>query len=99
MQSAKPRWDWNGPKADRNLIKHRISFELAVLALEDPNQLSQMDEDTSEHRYRTLAMIDDVIVLIVHTEPEIETYTGQFVGRIISARLALPTERRAYHNA
>jgi uncharacterized DUF497 family protein len=81
-----------------NLGKHKVSFDLAALALNDPDQLSQLDTDSFEFRFKTLARIEDVILLIVHTEPEVETFTGKLVGRIISARKATPAERRAYYN-
>ena len=81
-----------------NLKKHKVSFDLAALALDDPDQLSQLDTESFEYRFKTLARLEDVILLIVHTEPEVETFTGKLVGRIISARKATPAERRAYYN-
>jgi uncharacterized protein len=98
MQSSDIRWDWNDLKATMNLRKHKVSFDLAVLALDDPDQLSQLDTESFEYRFKTLARLEDVILLIVHTEPEVETFTGKLVGRIISARKATPAERRAYYN-
>lgn len=99
MQSTKIRWEWNEIKAARNFEKHKVSFELAAAALDDPHQLSQVDIDSDEHRFRTLAKIGNVVLIIVHTEPELERFSGDWVGRIISARLAKPTERRAYNHA
>lgn len=81
-----------------NLRKHKVSFDLAALALDDPDQLSQLDTKSFEYRFKTLARLEDVILLIVHTEPEVERFTGNLVGRIISARKATPAERRAYYN-
>lgn len=73
-----------------------MSFELAAVALDDLDQCSELDTSTYEHRFRTLARVEDVILVIVHTEPELERYSGQLMGRIISARKAKPAERRAY---
>jgi len=74
-------------------------MELAAVALEtDKWHLSKLDDDASEIRFKTLAKVGSVILVIVHTEPEIERHTGEWVGRIISARKAKPAERRAYHN-
>lgn len=98
MRSSDIRWDWNDLKATMNLKKHKVSFDLAALALDDPDQLSQLDTESFEYRFKTLARLEDVILLIVHTEPEVETFTGKLVGRIISARKATPAERRAYYN-
>lgn len=91
-------WVWDSLKAALNLQKHKVSFELAAVALDDPDQLSQLDIDSYEHRFKTLAKVEDVILFVVHTEPEPEHYSGRLIGRIISARKAKPAERRAYIN-
>ena len=96
MQSSSIRWEWDRLKADINLRKHKVSFEVAAAALGDCHQLSQLDTDNHEHRFKTLARIEDVILFVVHTEPEFERYSGILVGRIISARKATPAERRVY---
>jgi uncharacterized DUF497 family protein len=98
MHSSHIGWVWDPFKATLNLQKHKVSFELAALALDDPDQLSQLDTDSNEHRFKTLAKIEDMILYVVHTEPEPERYSGELVGRIISARKAKPAERRAYLN-
>jgi uncharacterized DUF497 family protein len=98
MQSSDIRWDWDDLKATMNIRKHKVSFDLAALALADPDQLSQLDTESFEYRFKTLARLEDAILFIVHTEPEVETFTGNLVGRIISARKATPAERRAYYN-
>ena len=41
-------------------------------------------------------MVGNVVVIVVHTEPEPDHETGEEVGRIISARKATKHERRAY---
>ena len=89
-------WTWDRLKASTNLRKHRVSFELAALALEDPNQISQLDSESYEYRFKTLASVGGITLLIVHTEPEVENYSGQLIGRIISARKAKPAESKAY---
>ncbi|WP_367113611.1 BrnT family toxin [uncultured Sphingomonas sp.] len=98
MNSHEICWLWDPFKAAGNVRKHRVSFELATMALNDLNQISQLDIESYEHRFKTLARIEDAILLIVHTEPEPERYSGRLLGRIISARKATPTERRAYYN-
>jgi len=37
-----------------------------------------------------------VVVLVIHTLPEMDPGTGQEIGRIISARKATKRERRVY---
>jgi hypothetical protein len=98
MDSQPIRWDWNPNKAASNLSKHKVSFELAAEALKDPNQLSMVDDDADEYRFKTLAAVGNVILVIAHTEPELERYSGTYVGRILSARKAEPFERKAYHH-
>lgn len=98
MHPTSIRWDWDNFKAGSNLRKHKVPFELAAAALSDPDQLSQLDTEADEYRFRTLACIEDVVLFVVHTEPEMEGFSGTLVGRIISARKATPAERRAYFN-
>lgn len=99
MSVTRVRWDWDPSKAATNLKRHRVPFELAVFALEsDPLHLSKLDTHSSEIRFKTLAKIENTVLMIVHTEPTAELYSGEWVGRIISARKAEPAERRAYYN-
>jgi uncharacterized DUF497 family protein len=72
MQSLSICWAWDQFKATSNQQKHKVSFELAAAALDDRHQLSQLDTDSYEHRFKTLAMIEGVILFIVHTEPEVD---------------------------
>lgn len=99
MTVSKVRWDWDPNKAASNLRRHRVPFELAVIALQaDASHLSKLDTDSGEIRFKTLAAIESQILMIVHTEPALERFSGEWVGRIISARKAEPAERRAYRN-
>ena len=41
-------------------------------------------------------MIGSVIVLVVHTVPEMDMTTGEETGRIVSVRKAPPHEKKAY---
>jgi uncharacterized DUF497 family protein len=89
------RFEWDEAKNRRNLAKHRISFETAKLAFEDPHALSIQDRTAGdEERWQTLGMIGGVVVVLVaHTCRE---EYGEEVIRLISARKATPLERRAY---
>jgi hypothetical protein len=89
------RWTWDPRKAKQNLAKHKVSFELAERALEDPFALSVPDAFPDEERWRTLGapIVDGAIVLyVVHTWPNGE----EEIGRIISARKATARERSEY---
>ena len=90
-----PQWIWDPNKAALNKRKHSVSFELAIIALSDPFQLSHPDPHEAEERWRTLGMVGGVLLFVVHTLPE-DQPDGFPRGRIISARKATTTERRAY---
>jgi len=69
------RWTWDTEKAQSNLAKHKVSFELAERALGDPLCVSVPDPYPTEERWRTLGSptVNGVVVLyVVHTWPEAE---------------------------
>ncbi|CAA6604629.1 Membrane protein [Rhodospirillaceae bacterium LM-1] len=75
--------------------KHGVPFDLAERALCDPFSLSVLDPCTTEIRWRTVgkpSSASHVVLFVVHTWPDDED--GE--GRIISARRAAPSERKAY---
>ena len=88
------RWIWDDNKNRTNKQKHGISFETASLVFDDRMAVSIPDPDADEERWRTIGMIGNVVVIVVHTDgrPQI----GAERGRIISARKATPRERRIY---
>jgi uncharacterized DUF497 family protein len=90
------QWTWDAHKADANLKKHGVGFELALLVFDDPLQLTQLDPWPGEERWRTIgAPFPDrpLLLFVVHTD---ENGEG---GRLISARKATLHERRAYEDA
>ena len=89
------QWTWDLNKADENRRKHGVSFELAAWVFEDPGHLTQEDPTPHEQRYRTLGLVGDIVLFVVHTWPDSDDTDGE--GRIISARKATPYERRNYH--
>ena len=92
------RFEWDEAKNRLNLLKHRVRFETAGLAFDDPHALTQRDESTSEdERWITIGSISrGTVLFIVHTCFERD---GEEAMRIISARLATPRERRTYEEA
>ena len=84
-------WTWDPSKNIENLQKHHISFETAQLVFNDRHFITLPDPYPSEERWRTIGRVENDIVFVVHSWP-----TPEFDGRIISARKATPTERRAY---
>ena len=89
------RFEWDEAKKGRNLLKHDVRFETAVLVFDDPYALTQRDESSDEEqRWITLGMISPgALLVVVHTWFERE---GEEIIRIISARAAESHERRNY---
>ncbi|MGO9126097.1 MAG: BrnT family toxin [Terriglobales bacterium] len=92
------RFEWDENKNRKNLLRHDVRFEIAVLVFDDPHALTQTDQfSEDEERWVTLGAIDTGVVLfVVHTWRE---RSGEGVIRIISARTATPRERRRYEEA
>jgi uncharacterized protein len=85
-------FEWDGNKAQQNLIKHGISFEEAATVFEDLNGITLEDPEHSfqELRYIEIGQSDrNRLLLVSYTER-----TPHF--RIISARTCTSTEARLY---
>ncbi len=89
------RFEWDEVKNRRNLGKHKISFESAKLVFDDPQALADRDRDVDdEERWQTVGVIgSSITVVVAYTYREEDS---EEVIRIISARKASPSERRAY---
>jgi uncharacterized DUF497 family protein len=89
------RFVWDEKKNRANRLKHRVSFETAVLVFDDPFQLSIQDRHVGgEERWQTFGLVGGVVVLLVaHTYADED---GEEVIRIISARKATRHERARY---
>ena len=83
-------------KDEINRQKHRVSFDTAILALNDPLSVTDDDPYPWETRLRTTGMVHNVLLVVVHTEPALDPRYNAQVGRIISARRATAHERRIY---
>ena len=86
------KFEWNPPKARRNLRKHGIDFDEASTVFADTLSITIPDPDHSEDEERWVTMgfsNRQRLLVVVHTEEE-ETI------RIISARTADRLERRKY---
>ncbi|MBT9556557.1 MAG: BrnT family toxin [Myxococcales bacterium] len=85
------RYEWDSAKAASNVMKHRVTFEDAVLALQDPERLEEInDVDYGEVRLRTWGLVISRVLLVVTTERTSD------VCRIISARKATRDETKNY---
>lgn len=82
---------WDPNKAELNLKKHGISFVEAQTVLESKRQLILEDKSHDEARFIVLGYSNLVRLLVV-----VYCYREQDTIRIISARKALPKERKIY---
>jgi len=89
------RFIWEERKSRRNLAKHKVSFETAMLVFDDPRAISRLDRiEHGEERWQTVGLAGGIVVLLVaHTYYDED---GEEVIRIISARKATPHERKMY---
>lgn len=83
-------YEWDPQKAAANLRKHGVDFADAVGAFEDPLALTVPDDRHEEARFVTVGTDFLGRLLVVAY-----TWRDQKL-RIISAREALPSERRQY---
>ena len=86
-------FEWNAEKAQKNLEKHGVRFEIASAVFVDPDRITIIDDrfDYGEERLVTLGRTHDGILVVVTTERD----EGRTI-RIISARKANKRERRSY---
>jgi uncharacterized DUF497 family protein len=85
-------FEWDEEKGRANQRKHGVSFEEAETVFGDPLHQTLLDRSHSEDEYRLLTTgytSQARLVVVAHTD------RGDFV-RIITARQALPRERRKY---
>ena len=89
------RFEWDEVKNRRNRRKHKISFENAKLVFDDPFALADRDREINgEVRWQIVGVIGaSVTVVVAFTYRE---EGDEEVIRIISARKASSSERRAY---
>ena len=83
------RFEWDDDKAAQNAAKHRVTFELARCAFDDPNFLEREDPDPDEDRFTRSCMFEGRVFVLTY----VERYQRI---RIISARLANKHEQRTY---
>ena len=91
-------FEWDPAKADRNVEKHGVNFELATEIFKDPMALTVFDEHNSsknEDRWITLGQIKGHHYLVV-----VHTYRSHpdtpVTIRVISARPATKHEIQQY---
>ena len=86
------QFEWDRTKADRNLKRHRVSFDEAVSVFYDPTAATFDDPDHSigERRLVTVGYsARERLLVVVHVE------RGGGI-RLISARVATARERKRH---
>jgi uncharacterized DUF497 family protein len=90
------RFEWDAEKARRNLAKHGVSFEDAMLVWDDPHAEIVRDRSASnEERYWAVGQVRSGVLVAVHLYPD--PFDDELV-RIISARKAERHERKRYED-
>ncbi len=87
-------------KAEANWRKHKISFQQAQAAFNDPHGLDEVDdrEDYGEERFNLTGMADNRLIVVTYTQ-RLDDTSGEEIIWIISARKAERREAKKYHEA
>lgn len=83
--------EWDENKNQSNIRKHGISFETAALVFADEDRIEFYDalHSQDEDRYVVLGCVHGILYVVYTMRDE--------AARIISARMATPTERGVYY--
>ena len=83
--------EWDDNKNQINIQKHGISFETAALVFADEERIEYYDKlhSLDEDRYVVLGCVQGILYVVYTMRDE--------AARIISARMATPTERKIYY--
>jgi uncharacterized DUF497 family protein len=89
------KFEWDPAKAQSNLMKHGVGFELAVRVWDDPLHIVLSDRfEGGEHRWHAVGLVGEVVLLVVvHTCPDAD---DEERIRIIGPRKATRQERTRY---
>ena len=91
--SSDNRFEWDSDKNEINKEKHGLSFEEILPVFDDPFFLERYDylhSDENEDRILGIGNVNGVAVVAT-------AFTERQRIRIISARLASPTEEKVYY--
>jgi uncharacterized protein len=92
------RFEWDQDKAASNLRDHKVSFEDARLAFDDPRASDEflVDDSDIEERRKLVGQAHHGLIVVVYTERE--GGDGIDRTRIISARKANRHEQSEYND-
>ena len=83
-------FEWDDKKSASNARKHRVSFDNARAAFDDPHAILEPDDDPDEDRWKCIGMTAANLVVVIHVERDTRI-------RIISARKAEKHEQDQYN--
>lgn len=84
-------FEWDPDKAEANLRKHKVDFDMAIKVFLDPWRIEdEQDDDDDGLRFNVLGIVEDFVLHVTYT------MRGD-IYRIISARPAKRHEKRRYH--
>jgi uncharacterized DUF497 family protein len=85
-------FEWDEKKAVENYRKHRVTFEVARHVFDDGAAIDEPDyrEDYGEARFNIIGMVREHLFFVTYAIRK-----SKF--RLISARRAVPHEKRRYH--
>ena len=83
--------EWDDNKNQANINKHGISFETAALVFADEERIEYYDKlhSIEEDRYVVLGCVQGILYVVYTMRED--------AARIISARIATPTEKKIYY--
>jgi|SRR5712672_1786486 uncharacterized protein len=84
----------SSPVAPAGELGRRATY--VRMLLKQTIHASKPDPHPDGDRWHTIGLVAPVLLLVIHTWPEVEFHGDEPVGRIISARKATAHERRAY---
>jgi uncharacterized DUF497 family protein len=87
---------WDSDKEAVNIERHGIDFTEAAQVFSDPQAVTDFDAEHSqdgEDRWTTIGMVGGLLMLVRVTWTDRD---GEDIIRIISARLARPSDRALY---
>ncbi len=86
--------EWDPDKAQLNLVKHHVSFEVAARVFLDRNRIETFDgrEDYGEDRWKTVGLVEPALLAVVYT---VRSEDDEII-RLISARKADSYEQAQY---
>lgn len=90
LDLEKLSFEWDEEKDRINFYKHGIHFKTAAKVFLDPNKLIREDEEHREElRYDVLGRVGKILFVVC-------AFRQENTVRLISARLATPTEKERY---